>query len=283
MGKAADKKDVDLKKAERREAEARRRLNAAGGISGKHMLALGRYFALYASKPRPDLFLDALARIDELGLMLLPEHRDGISGAVASVFSLHPERQDAWRLELTRKINLGRILETAERLTPPLSDAAISRAGCVDYLWMSWLVTRDLPALRRVLSLAHRHDPVGEAAHALVLLNAEMPEVNGALAEMLQRRQQSALPHRIAVPVEVPVEDVTALRLAITVDPEQTRKIVYVGWVTGETGGFIVVTLDGSRPAGCPEHWRQRPVKVRKVKPDELKAHQSLLDALEEP
>jgi hypothetical protein len=283
VGKAADKKDADLKKAERREAEARALLHRAGGLTGKPMLAIDRYFAQYASKPRPDLFLDVIARIDELGLMLLPEHRDGISGALASVFSLHPERQDAWRLALAQKPSLGKILDTAERLTPPMNDAAISRPGCIDYLWMSWIITRDLAALKRVLSLAHRHDPVGDAAHALILMHAELPEVSGALVETLQRRQASALPYRSAAPPEVPVDDVTALRLMLTMDPAQMKKILLVGWVTGDAGGFLVVTTDGSKPRGCPETWRQRPVKVRKAKPEELKVHQGMLDAAEDP
>ena len=283
MGKKPTPEEVDLRKAERREADARATLQKLGGVTGEVMTAISRYFALYAAKPRPDLLVDTLARIDELGLMQLPEHRHGVAGAISGIFNLHPEHQDAWRAALKERPRLAKILESAERLTPPVSDEAIKWPGAVDYLWMNWLITRDHLALRRVLTLGHRLDAVGEAAIATLHLNAELPEVQAAIVDTLKKREEQALLYRHRIPPGVPVEDVSALRKLVASTALAIRHVVLVGWMPGEEGGFLIVTVDGTKPAGCPDVWRQRPVRLRKAKPEELRAHRELLDQAEAP
>lgn len=283
MAKKPEPEETDLRRAERREAEARTHFEACGGPGGEVMQALSRFFALYAHKPRPDLFIDTLARIDELRIMQLPEHRYGVAGAIAAIFSLHPEHQDGWRAEVQKRPQLSKILASAERLAPPLTDETIKSPGAVDYLWMNWLITRDNAALRRVFKLAHRLDPVGEAALAMLHLHAEMPEVQVELMGTLQKRQQSALPYATTIPQNVPVQDVTALRQLVASTALAIRQVVLVGWLPGDDGGFLVVTVDGRRPSNCPTQWRQRPVKVRKANPEELRAHQELLARAEDP
>ncbi len=274
------KPDQDLRKAEKREGLARARFQELGGVSGTSFVALGHYFSTYAQKPRPDLFVDALGRIHELGLMLLSEHRHGIGGALAGIHARHPELHDSWK---KLPPDLARILQASLNLTPPVNDTDIANPSCIDYLWMLWFVTRAPGALKRVILLAHRLDPVGEAAVALLSMHAEMPEVSEVFISIVQARQARRNPYRLAPPVGVPVDDVDALRRELVADPMKSRKIVLVGWTSGDDGGFMVVTIDGMRPAMCPSTWRQRPVRVRKARPDEMAAHRAYLDAAAEP
>ncbi len=304
MKRGGESADVDLRRAEKREGVIRARLAKIGGITGSTMRAVSRFFCRYAETPRPDLFPFVLDKIQHLQIMALPEHRNGVGGAIAAVVSLHPEHQDAWRKAHTR------LIESAERLSPPYIDEEVSRAGQTEYIWMLWLVTRDQSALQRIIRLAHRHDSVGEAALSLLHVHAMMPEVASVLVETLTARQARAMPHFQVPATDVPIEDIRSLKDAI-VTPT-TQQVVLVGWLMGNpdapepkpkkarrkkslsslvteagniarTGGFLIITVDGSTPPGCPLSWKGKPVVVRKARPEELRAHKAMHDAAEAP
>jgi hypothetical protein len=297
VGKAADRHEHDLRKAEAKEREIRARLDSQGGITSPIMLSIFRYFHIYAQTPRPDLFDSVLQRIDELGLMSLPEHRHSLAGALAAVVAQHADKADVWRLH--------RLVQTAERLTPPPSDEEVSRPGQAEWLWMSWVVTREAAVLQRVVRLANRDDSVGETAVTLLDAHAHMPEVQAALVALLAKRQAAVMaPFRHAPPsgvgaglVKVPDEvraQVTALREHVTQDPAARRSVVLVGWVppaaapTPTAATYLIVTTDGLPPIGAPLTWPPGvpdplPVVVRKATPQQLAAHRQLHDAAEEP
>ncbi len=314
--------ETDLIKAERRETAARANLAILGGARNPTMQAIMRYFSTYAMNPRPDLFLNVLQSIHDLNLMILPEHRNGVAGAVSAVYSLHPEHHDAWK---GATFVLARILSAADRLTPPIMDEEIARPGQVDFLWMVWAVTRDGASLQRVLNLAHRVDSVGDAALTLLHAHAHLPDIQGVLGQALEKRQMKAMPHyQGVVRIDgVPTEDVHDLTALLAADPIKAKRIVLVGWLKHDenapksstnghkkkpmktaqksaqksapepaaepaaepplTGSFIVVTTDGMRPSECPNEWRKRPVRVRKATAEEVQAHKLLLEAAEEP
>ena len=294
MGKAADRHEHDLRKAEAKEREIRARLDEQGGITSPVMLSIFRYFHTYAQTPRPDLFDSVLQRIDELSLMSLPEHRHSLAGALASVVAQHadqPDLQMRWRQH--------RLVQTAERLTPPIADEEVTRPGQAEWLWMSWVVTRDDPVLQRVVRLANREDSVGETAVTLLDAHAHMPEIQAVLVALLQRRQAQVMaPFRhVQPPGLVKISDeiraqVTALREHVTADPAVKRSVVLVGWVPPGGGPapatFLIVTTDGLPPIGSPLAWPPGaadalPVVVRKATPQQMAAHRQLHDAAEEP
>lgn len=329
MGKAAERHEHNLRKAERREEEIRERFAAQGGLMGPVMQAILRYFHTYATKPRPDLFMSTLGRVSELGLMQLSEHRHSLAGAIAAVVALHPEHQDAWRKGIDRAhpdlvthtasggyADLARIVGAAERLSPPITDEEISRTGETEYLWMTWVVTRDMPVLQRLVRLASRQDRVGESALALLYAHAHLPEVTAVLSETLQRRQSGSLPSPRGIVPTAALEAIAGLKQAVAADPFVRRRVVLVGWLPDPapvsikgassapnrsgaptptavptplrpsdalTGSFLIVTVDGTTPATCPTTWLERPVHVRKAKADEMRAHQMLLQQAEEP
>lgn len=301
MAKRAPKPEPDLRKAEKREAAIRVALAADGGVTGPTMRAISRFFGHYSARPHPELFLDVLGHVGRLQIMALPEHRNGVGGAIAAVVSLHPEYQDAWRAAQPR------LIESAERLSPPIIDEEISRPGQTEYLWMLWIVTRDRNALQRIIRLAHRHDSVGEAALSLLHAHATMPEVQASLIQTLAARQARMIPHFAVATTDVPIEDIRSLRDAVTAHVPNLKKVVLVGWLAGmpeapkpkrrgkakpqpesgadvvRTGGFLIVTVDGGSPPGCPISWNGKPVIVRKAKPEEMRAHRAMRDAAEEP
>ncbi len=302
MPKHDPKPDSELRKAEKREATIRLALASDGGVAGPTMRAISRFFGRYAVKPHPDLFTDVLDHIERLQIMLLPEHRHSLGGAIAAVVSLHPEYQDAWRAAYPK------LIKSAELLTPPIVDEEISRAGQTEYLWMLWVVTRDHSGLQRIVRLAHRHDTVGEAALSILHAHATMPEVQAVLMQTLAARHARMIPHFATAPIDVPIEDIRSLRDSVTAHVANLKKVVLVGWLVGlpdapkpksrrgkkplapsesgdgaRTGGFLMVTVDGSTPPGCPISWKGKPVIVRKARPEELRAHRALREAAEAP
>ncbi len=301
MPKRAPKPEADLRKAEKREADIRVALAEAGGVSGPTMRAISRYFGRYSARPYPELFMQVLEHVQRLQIMALPEHRNGVGGAIAAVVSLHPEYQDAWRATYPK------LIESADRLSPPIIDEEISRPGQTEYLWMLWVVTRDQSALQRIVRLAHRHDSVGEAALTILHAHATMPEVQAVLLQTLAARQARMIPHfALASSTDVPIEDIRSLKDMVTMHVANLKKVVLVGWLVGlpeapkpkrrrgtkpqleasanaSTGGFLMVTIDGATPQGCPPSWKGKPVVVRKAKPEEMRAHRAMRDAAEAP
>ncbi len=314
MTKSPPKPDPDreLRRAEKREQDIRAALAKVGGVTGPVMSAILRFFGRYAENPRPELFLQVIQSVANLQLMALPEHRNGLAGAIAAVVMLHPEHQDAWRQGKVGLImdgpvdahtcsRLAKVIEAAEAIAPPLSDEEVTKPGHIEYLWMTWIVAREEAVLQRVIRMAHRHDAVGESALQLLHAHGTMPEVQNQLMQVLQARLRG-IPHYKGAPPNVPVEDVRALQAMLVAQaaeqvgtgtgtgagarggPAHPRKhLVLIGWLPGETGGFLVVTTDGKKPAGYVETWRQRKVVVRKAKPAEMQAHRALIDAQEAP
>lgn len=281
MGKAAVRKEANLRKAEKREETVRAALNKAGGVMSPIMLSIFRYFHQYSTKPRPDLFPDVVGRVVELGLMTLPEHRHSIAGAIASIVSFHPEHQDHWRKGL--EAPLLAVIASSDRLAPPITDEAITFPHQVEYLWMSWVITRDLAVLQRIVRFAHRQDTVGDAAVSLLHAHAHFPEVGAVMAAIVARRQRSLMPsYRGQVP-GVPIAQVNELQAVVCADPVARKRIVLVGWIPGDEGGYLVVTTDGDKVASCPDQWHGQKVIVRKAKPDEMRAHTELRNAAEAP
>jgi hypothetical protein len=281
MGKAAIRKEANLRKAEKREEQIRDALNEIGGVMAPVMQSIFRYFHYYSTKPRPDLFVDMLKRVLELRLMQLPEHRHAIAGAVASIVMFHPEHQDLWRKGI--ELPLRQIIESAERLSPPPTDEGITWPTQVEYLWMSWVITRDLAVLQRLVRFASRQDAVGDTALSILHAHAHFPEVKAVMTSILSRRQRDLTPSYRGHAPDVPVAQVNELQAVVTRNPLTMRRVVLVGWIPGETGGYLVVTTDGEKPDPCPEMWHEQRILVRKATPEEMRAHQALLTAAEEP
>ncbi len=294
MTKPPDTKaaDLELRRAEKREGLIRAALAKAGGVASPTMQAISRFFCRYAELPRPDLFLDTLAHIQRLQIMSLPEHRNGVGGAIAAVVSLHPEYQDEWRGKHKA------LIDSAERLAPPFVDEEISRPGQTEYIWMLWVVTRDAAALQRIVRLAHRLDSVGEAALSVLHRHAAYPEVSAILFQTLAARQARAVPRQQASPMSAAVLAVRELRAHLTeAAGGRDRNLVLVAWLKAESkplkklkkgevppvGSFVIATITGAIPMACPTQWKGYPVSVRKAKPDEVRTHKALIDAAEEP
>jgi hypothetical protein len=280
MGKAALRKEANLRKAEKREESVRQALTQAGGVMSPVMQSIFRYFSAYSVKPRPDLFVDVLKRVSELKLMILPEFRHSIAGAVASIVSFHPEHQDAWK-----KLDepLLQIIQTSERMSPPFTEEEISWPHQVEYLWMSWIITRDLQVLQRIVRFANRQDDVGDTALSILHAHAHFPEVTAVMATILKSRQHNLTPPYRTTFAGVPHAQINELQALVVADPLGRKRVVLVGWIPGPDGGYLVVTTDGEKPVPCPELWHDQKVHVRKAKPEEMRAHEELLSAAEEP
>ncbi len=262
--------EVDISRIEKREDRLRSSFEAQGGMSGETMQAILAFFTEYPKRPRPHLFLLVIERIKELHLLSLPEHRYGVAGAIAAVYRLHPEHEDAW------KKAEGQVLEVAENLAPPFSDEEIERPTHVDYLWMTWLVTADDGAWQRVYRLAHRTDEVGVHARMILHVNQTLPQVQAALEQLRLRG---------AVGVQVfggkgeqapPVADVQALAQMLVEVPSNRKLVVLVGWMLTPAPAFQVVTPDGTKPSNCPDTWKGCPVLLRAATADEMRQHQIL-------
>jgi hypothetical protein len=269
MSKAKKPAPEVVLKSDKREAEARARFQAIGGLGNTKVQAISLFFSTYHQDPQPGRLIEVARVIDACGLMLLPEHRNGVAGGLAGVLGIPEHEPD------------DPLLRAALRLAPPEQDEQVTRAGQVEYLWMHWIVTRRPAERERIIRLAHRQDAVGEQALAFLRIHAEMPEVARALHAALSRRQQAV---STAIPPGVPVEDVHALKEhLLAASPLNFSQILFVAWLPGDEGGFVVTTQNGASPIGCPKAWRQRQVLVKKAQPQELAAYRALLDAAEEP
>lgn len=282
-------READMSKIEARERKMRATFEASGGVEGEHMVALVRLFQEYHDTPRPESIMDALARIHELNLMSLPEHRHAIAGALRGVMDTIPhgpaqaDGDTTSALVRSWKEAYRAIMESVTRLIPPDDNHQITRPGQIDYLGMRWLVTRNRLLLERVCLLALRNDEVGQ--HTLQFLQAYqgMPEVREASLALL-------LASTGASPI---VGDGGAKRQQVDLlvrylldMPGNREQLVYVGWIPTQDlvpATFVVATLDGARPKHCPQTWQEQPVTVRKATPAELIAHHKLAAAGDQP
>lgn len=262
--------DVDISRIEKREGRLRSSFEAQGGMSGETMQAILAFFTEYPKRPRPHLFLLVIERIKEMHLLSLPEHRYGVAGAMAAVYHLHPEHEDAW------KNAEGQVLEVAENLAPPFTDEEIERPTHVDYLWMTWLVTADDAAWQRVYRLAHRTDEVGVHARTILHVNQTLPQVQAALEQLRLRGAAGVQVVGGKGEQAPPVADVQALAQLLVEVPSNRKKVVLVGWMLTPTPAFQVVTPDGTKPSNCPDTWKGLPVLLREATADEMRQHQIL-------
>jgi hypothetical protein len=286
--------EARLRRAERREAVARANLQSAGPADRvlkllDHFTRAGRLVSDTARAGHRERFGWALDTIVELELMLLPEHRAGVAGAVVAL--LHQYYPDVDRPDdfmpvdkaEIEKVFIGpraKLVDACVRMTPPPRDAEISRPNQVEWLWMAWATNKAAPLLSRIASLAHRRDEVGEMAILLLSTNAGIPEVQHVLQRL--RQDQGGITN-MASGQQAIRNDVSSLRLLLTADPLWRRQILFVAWIPGDDQGFVVVTRDGITPPNCPTLWRQRPVKVRAPLPAELAKHEAMRSMAEDP
>ena len=226
-------KDPDKKAAER-EQQIRERLNDAGGFASGALKLLDSFFSEYSTNPRPELFPKICHIIIDLNLMFLPEHRFGLAGGLSAVMALHPDMAPRW------KAAYSILLVSADRLMPPIVDTGASTTGHVEYLWVWWLVTRDEATLTRIIRMSHQSGSVGNMAQALMINHVNIPRIQEVIAT--EGKAWQAFYNQEVIDVEV--HQVAAMFVG-------NPNVFCVG--RHPDGSLAMVTLDGSRPEGCPE------------------------------
>lgn len=283
MGKAAEIHASRLVKAEKRETKAREGVQTPAGQ--RRLVGILQFFTLAHRQPI-DRFCAycasvgpiTLAAIDEMKLMYLPEHRNGVAGAIRGLIELASARSCPLEWVPAEQQSL---LDASRRLEPAAVDAAVTHPGHVDYLWMQWMVGRKSSVLERVGNIATRRDPVGEQALSVIVANAHTPEVTKALEHLRRRVVRQATP--IGIPHEyTPTTSIKTLRQAIQNEPLARQLVVWVGWLP-ERRKIVIATRDGERPAGVPEKWDDIDVVARKALPYEVDAEAKARMIYEEP
>lgn len=248
------------KRAEEQERQIRERLNEAGGFGSKAMRMLDVFFSHYHQLPTPESFPEVLKVITDLQLMQLPEHRFGVAGGIAAVASLHPDLLPAWKRDYPV------LVTSAIRLTPPIIDTDISSPGHIEHLFVWWLVTREAATLQRIVRLATREGPVGLMCQALLYDNVNLPEVKQVVDA--NHAKWSPLMNRQGF-IDQKLQE---LANSLVGKPN----VVCVG--KQADGVIVCVTLDGSRPPGCPDAFI-----CREPTREELKVYRAVLDQSEDP
>lgn len=275
--------DEEVSAVDRRIAQREQAVRDALNDHQEELVALGILFGNYRMDPHPELVTSALTTITELELMMLPEHRYGLAGALVGVSSLHPEHKDSW------KAHSPKLFAAAERLVPSDEAEAQLSGGHIEFLWMNWMTTGDPQLLRRIFKEAHKGGEAGERATIIVASHAELPEVQGELLRSAAAgRAVASAP--VALPPQgtverkdVPQAEVTALNCHVTALPNGMQRVILVGWTPAQGGTFMIITPDGQDAPDFPKKWAGKPVVVTKADAQQLAIHQQILKRMEEP
>jgi hypothetical protein len=247
------------KRAEEREQQIRDRLNRAGGFASGAMKLLDSFFSTYQENPRPELFGRICSTIIDMNLMYLPEHRFGLAGGLAAVVALNPDLAPGWKKDHYA------LITSAEKLMPPIVDTGAFTTGHVEYLWVWWLVMRDEATLTRIIRLSHRPGSAGSMAQALMINHVNIPRIQEVLAT--EGNSWKAFHQQEVIDEEV--HGVAALFIG-------HPNVFCVG--RQPDGTIVVVTLDGSRPALCPDG-----VVCRAPTLEERKIYDQIVEDAEDP
>lgn len=290
MDTSTDTSDQALQRADKREAEARARLEDPA--KGQQLDRLLQFFCeahLADPKEVEQLLPSFLQDVLDLQLMYLSEHRAGVAGGIVGILHLlYPDldRPDDYlpvdKLGITALAQGSHLplIQSAIRLTPSARNEDITMPVQVEFLWMAWAVLQRPAILARLSTLALRQNAVGDAAYLCLYNNASHPEVQATLLRLLTERQQAIIAGNVNQKQRM---DVGALRLLISADPVWKRQLISVGWYPHEDKGqFVVVTVDGGRPPCCPTEWRGSPVIVRKPTKAEIELDAKLRKSRED-
>lgn len=275
--------DPEVTAVDRRIAGREQAVRDALADHEAEVVGLGLLFGNYRNDPHPELMMDALATIIELDIMMLPEHRYGIAGALMGISGLHPEYKDSWRARAPK------LFEAAERLIPSDEAEAKLTGDHIEFLWMHWMTSGDLHLLRRIFKEAHKEGPAGERASVLIAAHEELPEVRNELMRSIAAgRTVAAAPVALPPPAtvdrkDVPQADVTALNRHVTALPNGVRRVILVGWTPAQGGTFIIITPDGLPASDLPKEWAGKPVVVSKADAQQLAIHRQVLKKMDEP
>ncbi len=279
----APHEEAQLVKAERKEALARALVETPAGQ--RRLMSVIQFFALAHKQPTERFCVYcsgvgkvAMEALTELRVMHLPEHRNGVAGALRGLTQLAERRGcpiSGWMPALHQPL-----LDSSRKMEPSAIDSSITLPGSVDYLWMQWLVNRDASLITRIGALARRMDVVGQQAIRILLTHGHVPEVVKVLELMREQTMREATPSG-APTGYVPTVSIHALRRHITADPLARQLVVWIGWEPGKA--IVLSTRDGLLPAGIPELWDGHAVKAQQATPQELEAGAKARALAEEP
>jgi hypothetical protein len=279
----APPEEAKLVKAERKEALARSVVETPAGQ--RRLVGIIQFFTQAHRQPHERFCVYcsgvgsvALAAIVELHVMHLPEHRNGVAGAIRGLIQLAERRGCpifGWLPSVYQPL-----IDSSRKMEPSPIDSSITLPGNVDYLWMQWLVCRDPAIITRLGVLARRTDAVGQQALQVFFINGQMPEVVKALQQMHEQTLREATPSGTPTSY-VPTVSIHALRRHITADPMARQLVVWIGWDPGKA--IVLSTRDGLLPAGIPATWDGHKVQTRQATDQELEAAAKARELAEEP
>lgn len=233
------------------------------------------FFYGYSLAPNPGAFDMLMQRIQALNLLYRPEHRHGISGAIAGIISLHPQLEAGWRKAWQRPFIV------IDECKPPESDADIRRPPEVDYLWMYAVTCGDEYTSDRVVRIAMRQDAVGDAGVFLIRHNLTHPLLIGSMARQAMRTTTA-----LSRTPKLPQESIASLSLFASQVPPSHGEVLYVAWLPPEkdaSGALVIRTPDGNPPIGFPSEWDGLPIVAQAATAEELVKWRKLLSQREAP
>lgn len=244
--------DATLERAEKREAKARALVNSVKGQ--RKLLTTINFFVSAKQQPDACSYVESVGRVAfddiiELRLMFLPEHRNGIAGAIRGLTELQHECgcSSAWQ-----RPTHAPLVESSKKMEPTAINSSIRFKGSVEYLWMQWLTAKNSNVLARLAELAQRADEVGQQALQFLVTCRDVPEVARLLERLRDGLLREATPMGAAVSEYVPTSAIAGLQRHLADDPITRQVVVWVGWLQGE---LAVSTRAGLHPAGVPTRW----------------------------